>query len=730
MLEITPVWGSSKKKKTNTSSEQYIYGKANWNGFRDELKGKKLEQVIVDLPTEEAWGEITKTLESLKDKYIPKRNTGPSCRKQYKPLWANPAALAKVKRKKHAWQRYLATKDGNDYDNYVTERNQARKEVRKAVRNFEKSIAKKCKTNPKAFWSYVSSKVKTRQTLSHLSNNNRLYFSDADKAELLNEFFSSVYTEEDINNIPRCETPENPPIMNDINITPETVLKKLKKLDPKKAPGPDNIATVLLKEAASEMSVILCALFKKSIAEGTVPNVWKTANVTPIFKSGDKTLPQNYRPISLTSQVCKILESIIVDDINKHMQTHNLATPNQYGFTKGKSCKTNIIDCEEDWTSAIDKGYCVDIIYLDLKKAFDKVPHKRLLNKLKSYGITGPTHTWITDFLTGRSQKVVINGNSSTNASVKSGVPQGSVLGPCLFSIFVNDMPDIVVSNLRLFADDGKLYRVIHTRHDCETLQSDLDALGEWASKWQLTFNTDKCLVLRLGRNPPPFLYTMKPPNSPPVTLNVTVSARDLGITIRNDLKTREQTTSVIAKANRVLYTIRRTMSHLTYESGPTLYKSLVRPILEYGNTAWSPLTVDETEKIEQVQRRATRWICRHENLSYPERLQRLDLPSLTHRRRRGDLIELYKYFKDPSQFNSLRINISRTNTRGHNYKIVKERWSTSTRKNFFHIKCANDWNSLPAEIVNSPNLPIFKNRLDKYLRGQDSVLNHRATRL
>ena len=676
-------------------SKRYIYSKGNYEAMRRELAHKDLGTVIEDLSVEDSWSVIKDTLKQLSDRYIPTVRNNASRRKNFKPLWANPKALARVKSKKEAWKRYINSKAGADYERYIEERNAARKEVRLAVRNFEKSIAKKAKIEPKQFWKYARSKTKPQSTIKQLRDGDRVIFTDAEKAELLNDYFSSVFTQEDTSSIPELNLPDPSPPMPDPVITVDDVLKKLREVKADKSPGPDNIPGILLKELASELSSPLCKLFNKSLDTGVVPADWKNANVTAIHKKGEKDLASNYRPISLTSLVCKLQESIIKDHITQHMTENGLSTKVQYGFTKGKSCQSNLIDCIEDWTKVLDKGHCVDVIYLDFKKAFDSVPHLRLLQKLKGYGITGKTHAWVTSFLSGRTQSVVLDGARSKSVPVTSGVPQGSVLGPCLFSIFINDMPSDIDSIIRLFADDSKMYRFIYNPVDCNLLQDDLDKLVRWAHTWQLQFNIQKCCVLRLGKNPPPFRYKMEDETGTVHHLLVVDAVKDLGITISNDLSTKTHVNNVVRTANKVLYTIKRTIKDLNAASGPLLYKSLVRPVLEYANAAWVPHTINEVELLEKVQRRATRWMCAR-GMDYEARLRYLNLPTLTYRRRRGDVIEVFKYFKNPSVYNSFKFTLSTGVTRGHTLKVLKQRWRTNLGGRALSNRVVNDWNSLP----------------------------------
>ena len=221
--------------------------------------------------------------------------------------------------------------------------------------------------------------------------------------------------------------------------------------------------------------------------------------MSPIFKKGDRHRAKNYRPVSLTSVVCKIMESIIRDKIMYHLVQNHLLTKYQHSFVKGRSCVTQILAVLDKWTEALDNGSNIDSVYLDFAKAFDSVPHKRLLMKMKSFGITGKLWTWIEDFLQARIQHVVINGVKSLAALVLSGIPQGSVLGPLLFICFINDMPEVIQAFIQMFADDIKLYMEVNGPEDQQALQKYLTALEDWANLWQLRFNAQKFKVMHLG---------------------------------------------------------------------------------------------------------------------------------------------------------------------------------------------------------------------------------------
>ena len=257
-----------------------------------------------------------------------------------------------------------------------------------------------------------------------------------------------------------------------------------------------------MKELSAQLKVPLALIFNKSLAEGVVPNDWKLSNVTSIFKKGDKTAPSNYRPISLTCLICRILESILRDHILSHLQEYNLIRKSQHGFLPHRSCLTNLLEFLEEITRLIDEGHSLDVMFLDFSKAFDKVPHARLMLKVRAHGILGSVANWIEEWLRNRKQRVVLNGRESDWTDVLSGVPQGSVLGPILFLIYINDIDnalDCVTTFMKKFADDTKLASVVDDSAQCQKLQEQIDSLVQWAEIWQMSFNLDKCVVMHLG---------------------------------------------------------------------------------------------------------------------------------------------------------------------------------------------------------------------------------------
>ena len=264
------------------------------------------------------------------------------------------------------------------------------------------------------------------------------------------------------------------------------VLSKLRKLKIKSSPGPDGLGTLLLSRLSSFIALPVSMMFERFFINGFVPEIWKLANVKPIFKSGDASLPGNYRPISLTCVLSKVMESIVRDQMLDYLLEKKLLSKQQHGFVAGRSTCTDLLESLQDWSIALNRRQGVDVLYIDFSKAFDSVVHSKLIEKLKAYGFRYELVAWISEFLKNRRQRVTVASRLSEIASVTSGVPQGSVIGTLLYLLFVNDIAELFVDPIscKLFADDVKLYSKISTQFDAIQLSNALQELVDWSSKW------------------------------------------------------------------------------------------------------------------------------------------------------------------------------------------------------------------------------------------------------
>ena len=535
-------------------------------------------------------------------------------------------------------------------------------------------------------------------------------------AEDLNGYFSSVFTKEDISSLPVADAKfqgAKSDYLGPLVVTPELVAKKIKVMKDNKSPGVDGIPPKLLMETVEQIGIPLARVFNLSLKEGVVPFEWKEANIIPLFKKGSRNKSENYRPVSLTSVICKLLERLIKDHMVDFLVKHKLLNSSQHGFLKARSCLTNMLCFFEEITKWIDVGSPVDIIYLDFQKAFDKVPHQRLLLKLKAHGIGDSITDWIEQWLTDRRQRVVVDGEVSNWKSVLSGVPQGSVFGPILFLIYINDLDDSITSNVLKFADDTKLFRKVNTDGDKQHLQNDLDRLVKWSEKWQMLFNFGKCKCLHTGHGNLNVNYKMGD-----TVLGTTVKEKDLGVTISADMKVSEQCGIAVSKSNQILGLIRRNITYKGKKLIIPLYKAIVRPHLEYCIQAWRPYRKKDIDTLERIQRRATKMIPELRDLSYEERLKECGLTTLETRRLRGDQIEVFKILNgyeniDRNMFFSLKKD---SRTRGHEVKLVKDQCRLDIRKHSFSQRTINEWNKLSTDCVTASSVNMFKNKVDTYL--------------
>ena len=585
-------------------------------------------------------------------------------------------------------------------------------------RQSEKTAVSKIKTNPKAFHSFVNQKNPMSTRIGPLYDSSGNLTSDPEQmANILQKQYVSVFSPPSGPvAVPSGSSETNEKLL-DITISPEVIIEAIKDMPNSAAPGPDKVPCVLLKECDSVLAPILSRLWKASFDSGQTAAIFKRQTIVPLFKKGNRGLPSNYRPVSLTSHLCKLFERVVRKELVSFLEEQELITPDQHGFRIGRSCLTQLVDHLDSVLRDLESGHNVDVIYIDMAKAFDKVCHTRLLSKLSAAGIGGKLLKWIESFLVGRTQTVVVDGKLSEVETVKSGVPQGTVLGPVLFILYVNDMPDILKhSSMKLFADDAKLHKTIKSDADRALLLEDMENVSKWAQENSMELNSNKFQLLQHGRSD-----DLKKPYTLPSghTIHGDSSVRDLGITIDPQLNWKEHTSKITKTANQVCGKLLRTFETRDEETMMVLFKTYIRPHLEYLSPIWSPYEIGEIQRIEAIQRSFTAKIESCQHLNYWQRLEHLGLYSLQRRRDRFRILYMWKVYKGLAP-DHLNLDFKNSLRRGpYVERPLGKSASKTVNTSIFH-SCTSSAVSLfsatPKFVKEQTTLEAVKRELDHFL--------------
>ena len=514
-------------------------------------------------------------------------------------------------------------------------------------------------------------------------------------------------------------------------VTEEDIKEAIDELRNNAASGADGFPAILLKKCKDLLATPLQIFWNKCMSIGQIPERLKFSIITALHKGGSKSDPANYRPVALTSHIIKIYEKTVRKRITRFMEECNSFNKNQHGFRAGRSCLTQLLAHYDNIISQLEEGHNVDVIYLDFAKAFDKVDFNILLHKLEKHGIQGKLLAWIKEFLTNRKQSIIVNGKLSTQRPVISGVPQGSVLGPLLFLVLIGDIDkDIVDSAVASFADDTRATKGIESETGAIELQNDLFRIYGWSQANNMEFNSLKFELIRYGRN-----EELKDK-----TCYVTPEweliegkdfVKDLGITLSRDCSFKQHISNITESAKRMSSWILRTFE--TRENTPmlTLYKSLVRPLLEYSSPLWSPIAKGEIQRIEEIQQSFIRKI-KGVSHNYHTALKQLNLYSLERRRQRYMAIQVWKILEGLSPnlngTEGIKQQHGIPHRRGrecHIFNLARTPSHLQTiRKQT--IKCAGVkiFNELPKHIRNitDTSVNLFKSNLDKYLQSSNDT--------
>ena len=540
------------------------------------------------------------------------------------------------------------------------------KEEEKAVRAIHE--------NPRFFFSYAKRSSKSKSRIGPLFDRGKKIHKDPKTmADLLQDQYASVFSD------PNAEAKKIPPrqqrcdsVLSDVEFSTEDIEKAIDEINENSACGDGDIPAIVLKRCKKNLSTPILLIWKDSFHSGFIPAVYKKQYITPVHKKDSRALPENYRPVSLTSHIIKIFERILRNRIVDHLEKHRLICKNQHGFCKGKSCLTQLLaHIDNILLNSLD-GSDTDVIYLDYKKAFDKVDHEILIQKLKNHGAEGKLLNWLEEYLKDRPQIVVVQGEHSYEAKVQSGVPQGTVLGPILFLVYINDLQECIVeSTLSCFADDTRIKKKINTLSDVKSLEADLHKVEDWSSQNNMALHEKKFEVLchslkksnlmtELPFSQEYYQYTTK--NG--IDLQAKTQVRDLGINVAENLSWTPHINTIADSARKMsawTLSVFRDRSKLNMM---TLYKSMIRPRVEYCSPLWHPNKISDIQTLENIQRSFTSKIDGYSNFDYHQRLKLLQIPSLQRRRERYILIHMFKILHNISP-NDIKIKFQYNDRRG-----------------------------------------------------------------
>ena len=639
-----------KVKLKSSKRKMYNYKKANWEEMNRDLNRVSWDSYLQYTDAESAWINFKKILFQIIDKHIPIV----TIKDKGSPPWFDNDTFKLCRKKERLRSKYKQTGQVSDYLLY----SQCRKEFKNLVKekmksNFEDELDPAIVS--KKFWSHLKITSGTSRIPESVNYNGRFRNNPLDQSKLFNDYFSDQFSS--ASNYDIGVNFEND-IINNIEINFRHVRKLLRSINVNKAPGPDGIHGKILKNCACSLAYPLSLLYKTSYNTGLIPTEWKLANIVPVHKKGSKANVENYRPISLTCLVMKIFEKIIRDELM--LKCEHLLNASQHGFLPHRSCTTQLIPFSDSLAVSLNDNIRTDVVYFDFAKAFDSVNHDIILKKLRdNFAINGTLLKFLVNYLENRKQCVVIGGAKSGLLPVTSGVPQGSILGPLLFVIFINDMINCISpgTNIALYADDTKIWRKIQKWGDHDILQQDINKLYEWSVNNKMKFHPQKCKVLIVTLQSLNTIWDIVFPfqtyyyHLNGTVLEFTSNEVDLGVMITTRLSWRDQCLALFSKASSRLGLLKRVCHFVNSQKQKRiLYLALVRSQFEHCGSIWRPCTEDMIQKLENIQRRGIKWILseidhHYNDLEYLKRLKDLDILPLREKFYYSDLVLFHKIY-------------------------------------------------------------------------------------
>ena len=701
----------------------------NWDIISHDLENVNWTDEFNDLLPDEMLDRFMQILIGICTKHVPVRK---SSIKSFSKIPRDRRILMKKRRKLSKQLSSAATKQSREkIEQKLVEIEISLQRSHKAASSRrEQQAIKAIKTNSKFFFSYAKKYAKVNTGIGPLLDVNNEYTSSSPKmADILAKQYSSVFSSPLGQSKYTASASTSEANITDILFSVEDICDAIDELHNTSASGPDGIAAILMKRTKMSISKPLFTLWRACLDQGVTPASLKIAHIIPIHKGGHQGLAVNYRPIALTSHIIKIFEKVLRNKLVPYLESNNLFNPTQHGFRLGRSCLSQLLEHYDSILRMLEKGLGVDTIYLDFAKAFDKVDHQIVLEKLSILGIGGKIIKWIESFLISRSQHVIVNGFRSNPHPVISGVPQGSVIGPLLFLILIGDIDSEVVSSfLSTFADDTRVSKGIADEADITRLQTDLNSIYQWTNDNNMKLNDSKLELLRYGLNEPlrERTHYVAPDGS---FIEEKVTVKDLGVQMSNDGSFTAHVNKITQSARDMCSWILRTFKSRSPEVMLTLWKTLVLPILDYCSQLWCPITPKQIKQIEAIQQSFTRKITLPSKVDYWERLSSFRLYSLQRRRERYRIIYTWKILEE------LVPNIGSEDNGGirklHSARNGRTCWipllPSSMPNKIQKLREASLlyhggqlFNALPKQLRNQQGCSVleFKRHLDKFLLG------------
>jgi len=666
--------------------------------------------------TADVWTHLI--LETAKE-YIPNHDIKINPRD--KP-WITKDVKHILKTRDRLYKRYQRTKEDRHYRTYCEVKYEANRKIQQAKMSYKDNLIRRLeehRNTPQRFWKIAKEMYgkKKKESIPTLIDGNKQYCTSEQKANLLAEYYASQSQEPELppgHNLPHYADFQ---ILGNIEVTEAEVQNVLKKLKTDKAVGPDGVSNKLLKMTANSITPSLTKLFNAVLRSSKYPRIWKQANVTPLFKKGNRQDKGNYRPVSLISNVGKVLERLIFDKLYAYCEERNILTWRNSGYRKGDSTSNQLINIVNNTYKNLDNTEESALIFLDQSKAFDRIYHGGLMAKLESIGLYGPLLNLMNDYLHNRKICVSIDGNKSKWFRVTAGVPQGSILGPLLFLIYVNDIVDNLESEIYLYADDAVLMTNFKRRQPntaFEQLNRDLERLTNWASDNFMSFNATKTKFMVVSNSSDDIEYPELMMNG--TKLEQVHTYPQLGIHLNDRMNWDDHINHTINKASKKINIIWKLSRELPRYATENIYTSYIRPQLEYGCLVYTSCTKAQSQRLESVQRRAAIACTGAFNRTSTDRLLgELAWPTLETRRKYYGLLQMYKMANKLCPEYLIELLPPRQGYRRTN-DFVPIRCRTSKYQNSFIPSGIKEWNNLSLELKTSSTISSFKGNLRKVL--------------